>query len=783
MPLFGSRFRSNSSSSSSNNNNNNNNNNLTPTSSSKSIGSIHNIASGAAHLASYSNNNHGQNVPIKLSINIESPPIMLYGTHSESTGSILSGLLKLEISDDSDNLVSTKSDNSISSVISGHSISASASALSLHRTRDGGGNIVSGNGNSFITIHSVKLSLIQTIQYGKPFLPPSNTLASCDNCRKWTNELARWDVLTQPTEFAKDSEHGYPFSHLIPGSLPATTSLSNFNNIINYELVCTAVYNNTNSNNGGSSLVVNSKKNNKTEVINIRLPIVIKRSILRGPDRNSLRVFPPTEVTASAVLPNVVYPKSSFPIELKMNNVSSNGRRWRMRKLNWRLEESIKTRAHSCDQHKFKLKVLEEHTRKMNLHSKAANTTPKTTTSHSNINSSSVLSAQVSAPPPQPTDSSSSSQQHDPNPAELTASESTSENQNTLEHAHPNALDELLNNDEHVPPSNQQGGITEGSPQLPGDQQQQQQQVKHSLYLEETRTISHGDVKSGWKSDFSGKGSIELVAEISLMNLATIGLSASLNSLNHISSANAKHPIFNIKNLLSNIQSNCSCDMYDDTLGVYVSHMLIVEVVVAEELLHPGVVSSHHASNNSLKPVKSKLSKERDNRLAEISPAYARTSPQPAPSDSNNQAEDHASSAMEGDSGSSSNSNVVGIPTGSARVLRMQFRIVLTERSGLGIAWDDEVPPTYQDVRALSPPSYNQSVSNLPQLLSGENGDMSVLIQHPSPAHTRSFTNVPGNTPGVLYGIGETPGVNSVRRGVTIDNLDHFDENFEELNL
>jgi len=37
----------------------------------------------------------------------------------------------------------------------------------------------------------------------------------------------------------------------------------------------------------------------------------------------------------------------------------------------------------------------------------------------------------------------------------------------------------------------------------------------------------------------------------------------------------------------------------------------------------------------------------------------------------------------------------------------MQFHIVLTERGGLGVAWDEEQPPMYEDVPA-SPPTYTQ---------------------------------------------------------------------------
>lgn len=44
-------------------------------------------------------------------------------------------------------------------------------------------------------------------------------------------------------------------------------------------------------------------------------------------------------------------------------------------------------------------------------------------------------------------------------------------------------------------------------------------------------------------------------------------------------------------------------------------------------------------------------------------------------------------------------------PTGAARVLRMKFRLVCTDRSGLGISWDEEAPPIYEDVPA-APPTY-----------------------------------------------------------------------------
>ncbi|KAK6584840.1 hypothetical protein PZA11_003064 [Diplocarpon coronariae] len=48
-------------------------------------------------------------------------------------------------------------------------------------------------------------------------------------------------------------------------------------------------------------------------------------------------------------------------------------------------------------------------------------------------------------------------------------------------------------------------------------------------------------------------------------------------------------------------------------------------------------------------------------------------------------------------------------PTGAARVLRMHFHTTLTQRSGLGISWDEETPPLYEHVPA-SPPEYRPTV-------------------------------------------------------------------------
>ena len=46
--------------------------------------------------------------------------------------------------------------------------------------------------------------------------------------------------------------------------------------------------------------------------------------------------------------------------------------------------------------------------------------------------------------------------------------------------------------------------------------------------------------------------------------------------------------------------------------------------------------------------------------------------------------------------------------TGAARVLRMNFNLILTERSGMGVSWDEEQPPLYENVPE-SPPGYGRA--------------------------------------------------------------------------
>ena len=157
----------------------------------------------------------------------------------------------------------------------------------------------------------------------------------------------------------------------------------------------------------------------------------------------------------------------------------------------------------------------------------------------------------------------------------------------------------------------------------------------------------------------------------------------------------SSRPIFdNIKQPIT-----VACDVEDPHLGIYVQHLLILEIIVAEEALQYAngqPLHSDHAQTTGSTPNASNP----DQRLAELSPMLAaRSSVPPSVNPEAQHNDSELTPQVSHGSGKGNNSRVVGVPTGAARVLRMQFRLSITERSGLGISWDDEVPPTYQDVR------------------------------------------------------------------------------------
>ncbi|SCU90957.1 LADA_0F07294g1_1 [Lachancea dasiensis] len=621
---------------------------------------------------------------VELLIDVESPPCVLYGPPMESTGTLLSGLLKLRVRHPDDVIANSEPLTPVSShghkkksVHSLNSLSQTLSSLSIKNSSasPSASPKLPRTPPSFkyseIAVQGVSLSLIQRVQYAKPFVAELSAVQSCKDCCSKVTELARWDVVVKETKIPI-GDHVYPFSHLIPGSVPVTVSLgSDSKTEVKYELVAEATYK--------PVIGKDNNVNSKNRAI-LRLPVPITRSILRGPDRNSMRIFPPTDLVVTAVLPNIIYPKSTFPLELKLDGISSEGRRWRMRRLNWKLEERGRVRLNTCNVHKSKLKSLEKdvaasQTRKNSAKGKPSKRThdaaPQVTTSVCTLEEAfSITRAPEDANVPQ-------------NAA--TNEEESTNDANSLVHPSDDAMrQEILAEQER----------------MRNEIVQQDLSQETALFTEEVRTIAHGEVKSGWKSDFSGQGKVEMVTELNCMGLNSgVSNPVTRGSSLHSMADHSKQPV------------TVACDVEDSHLGIYVQHLLILEVIVAEEMLqyangqplHPG----HGTGSNSsgLTPTASS-----DQRLAEVSPILAARNTQSIPTDSQN--DDNLTPVVsQGNSKVSAAQRIVGLPTGAARVLRMQFRQVITERSGLGISWDDEVPPTYQDIRLLSPPSYSKAMS------------------------------------------------------------------------
>lgn len=684
---------------------------------------------------------------IKVSLVMESPPIMLYGPPDESSGALFNGSLLLEVfprETKNSVKVSMKSpatknsttqakastgkvSSSLAAALSSSSISPLPSTVSVSKLSE------DQLRSNYVELRSVEVYFLQVITYDKPFVPSSTTLQQCDECNRAVHELTRWSVLSKRTAFAKGSSHSYPFSYLIPGSLPPTTVLTDHGTSITYELVCKAWFIN---------------KEGKLDLINLSLPVVIRRSILRGRDRNSLRVFPPTDVTATAAIPNVAYPRSTFPVEIRMDNVATSDRRWRMRKLTWRVEESVRIKTHHCHRHTAKYKAATAYARqkyanrKLNKNSAGSGTPAFNYFFAAPISRSRVQSRRSNESGENATGATASSV--NTNDSDGDNQEANSEDADpTVVHAAPSNSSAPISS---VPPAlspfasnwSQDASSSHAFAQIDTEVAQADSNTSRDatstlepsealrvplhpaasapsglspdknmrdFYVEQISTLSSGDMKSGWKSDFSDKGRIEFVVEVSVMDLMSMGFNSANTNITTITSENCDSPLFDPSTYLE-AGANCSCDIEDPKLGIYVNHNLIVEAVVAEEVVQTSTASK---VSPSTKPVTGS------------SQAETSLTPHSVPLDtssSRNSRHDGGTGpdSAHGNRGDMAN-HISGIPTGVARVLRMQFKIVFTERSGLGVSWDDEVPPTYTAVGALSPPTYEEATSNEPKPL------------------------------------------------------------------
>ncbi|KAF4636797.1 hypothetical protein G7Y89_g1275 [Cudoniella acicularis] len=188
--------------------------------------------------------------------------------------------------------------------------------------------------DEFMAIESFTMRLALEVTRKKPFHN------HCPDCSQQTTDLTTWSFLHGPATLRK-GKHDFPFSFLLPGHLPATMkgSLSG----IDYDLRATMVP--------------------KTgEPIKLSQILNIKRAICPSEyPRHSIRIFPPTNLTANCQLPPVIHPIGETTISMRMDGVvkrnceTKTQTQWKLKRLTWRLDETQKEISPACPKHAAKL--------------------------------------------------------------------------------------------------------------------------------------------------------------------------------------------------------------------------------------------------------------------------------------------------------------------------------------------------------------------------------------------------------------------------------------------
>ena len=221
--------------------------------------------------------------PAKLAIAIESPPLVMYGSASSSTGALFSGQLQLTVVEES------------------------------------------------VKLQSFEMWLLAKVTTKRP------VTKDCPDCQTKSTELFKWKFLSESTRYAK-GVHSFPFSYLMPGHLPAST----------------------NSTQGKIDYILSAKAiTHLQDTIAVESNLQVSRALLPGNDRTSIRIFPPTNLTATVILPSVIHPIGEFNVQMRIAGCvevnDTHQKRWRIRKMNWKLEEHSKMISPPCAKHANKV--------------------------------------------------------------------------------------------------------------------------------------------------------------------------------------------------------------------------------------------------------------------------------------------------------------------------------------------------------------------------------------------------------------------------------------------
>lgn len=172
----------------------------------------------------------------------------------------------------------------------------------------------------------------------------------CHDCTTKTTELKKWTFAKEPLAL-QHGKHKFPISYLFPGQLPATTHANLAQ--LDYHVAAEA-------------------RTANGETITFGREVHLARAIMPGPEKHSIRVFPPTNLTAHVSLNPVIHPIGEIPVSLRLSGITTRQDdsqiRWRLRRMNWRIEEHQKMISPACPKHAQKVGgegkgVLHEDTR------------------------------------------------------------------------------------------------------------------------------------------------------------------------------------------------------------------------------------------------------------------------------------------------------------------------------------------------------------------------------------------------------------------------------------
>lgn len=216
----------------------------------------------------------------------ESPPAILHGSMAYSTGALISGRLKFNVTDPSGE----------------------------------------------VTLNDFNMALQVTTTTKKP------VGKECRDCATKIETLKEWKFLSEPKSFLNMRDNQFPWSCMLDGRYPATTQAQLGSISYAFNVLATTALG---------------------EKIEFTHPLEVRRAIPPGPEKASIRIFPPTNLTGRVTMAPVVHPIGKIPVQMTLSGVvekkDQSQTRWRLKKMMWRVEEHCKVKSTPCNKHKAKV--------------------------------------------------------------------------------------------------------------------------------------------------------------------------------------------------------------------------------------------------------------------------------------------------------------------------------------------------------------------------------------------------------------------------------------------